>query len=100
MFGRRLNPAKHPARRPRRRIADANAGAISDVLRLHINVLQVVSARADILACDEATAESFDKASVSAKHALAFARLVVTNDHCLAATKRDACQCALVSHGA
>ena len=86
-------------RRHRRRIARP-AGEAGDVVRLHVDVVHVRRARADVLRGDVAAAEALDEAAVRAEDHLAIGRLVVADDDRLAAAEVQAGDGVLVRHAA
>ena len=99
LLGRRLDRAEHTVRRDRRRIA-RTAGEAADVVGLHVHVVHVRRARADVFRRDVATAEAFDETSVRAEDHFAVGRLVVADDHRLAAAEIETGDRVLVRHAA
>src|SRR5207253_9556566 len=84
LLRRRLDGAEYSVRRDRRRIAGA-PGEPGDVVRLHMDVVHVGGAGADVFGGNAPPAEAFHEAAVRAEDQLAIGRLVVTDDDRLAA---------------
>jgi len=96
---RRLDRSKDAVRCDRGRIAGTSSKT-AHVVGLHMDIIHVSRARADVFGRDVPATEAFDKAAVRAENHFAIRRLVVADDHRLSATEVETGDGVLVRHPA